>query len=76
MTGQGVAGMTVSICSVITTLTEPCSSKITLADVRWSAFACFSVASVVVITSFVSFMSMSTIDFLNITPLAGAATTF
>ena len=63
MTGQGVAGMTVSICSVITTLTEPCSSKITLADVRWSAFAYFSVASVVVITSFVSFMSMSTIDF-------------
>ena len=63
MTGQGAAGLAVSLSSIATTLGEPCTSKLSIDDVRWSAFAYFMIASVVVVSSFIAFMSMSRITF-------------
>ena len=64
MSGQGMAGIAVSLINIFTTISEPTSkANLSFDDIKESAFLYFLIATIVVIVTLLSFNLMSYLDF-------------
>ena len=64
MSGQGMAGIAVSLINIFTTVSEPATkSNLSFDDIKESAFLYFLIATIVVIVTLLSFNLMSYLDF-------------
>ncbi len=64
MSGQGMAGIAVSLINIFTTVSEPTTkSNLSFNDIKESAFMYFLIATIVVVVTLLSFNLMSYLDF-------------